>query len=128
MARGVGWPGSHRHRKRRGGGRSVRRVRLNCAGDSTEQKANLSRPPSVIIDAREVLLLKAPGKAAPKPLSDEAFAKKSPGWKAAIESGKKSVNDLITTIQPKDILTEDQKGPWPRTTEKSALETADQNH
>lgn len=51
----------------------------------------------------------SPSKAAPAPLSDEAFAKKSPGWKAAIESGKKSVNDLIATIQTKDILTEDQK-------------------
>ncbi|MFT0533978.1 hypothetical protein ACMHYJ_14290 [Castellaniella hirudinis] len=49
------------------------------------------------------------GKAAPEPLSDEAFAKKSPGWKAMIESGKKTVNDLIATIQTKDILTEDQK-------------------
>lgn len=39
----------------------------------------------------------------------ESFEKKKAGWKAVIEGGKKSVNDLIATIQSKEILTDDQK-------------------
>lgn len=39
----------------------------------------------------------------------ESFEKKKAGWKAAIEGGKKSVNDLIATIQTKEVLTDDQK-------------------
>lgn len=39
----------------------------------------------------------------------EVFEKKKAGWKATIESGKKSVNDLIAMIQTKEILTDDQK-------------------
>lgn len=41
--------------------------------------------------------------------SDESFDKKKDGWKTTIESGKKSVNDLISTIQTKELLTDDQK-------------------
>jgi hypothetical protein len=43
------------------------------------------------------------------PCTDESFEKKKAGWKATIESGKKSVNDLIATIQTKEILSNDQK-------------------
>lgn len=43
------------------------------------------------------------------PCTQEAFEKKKAGWKAAIEGGKKSVNDLIATIETKELLTEDQK-------------------
>lgn len=39
----------------------------------------------------------------------ESFEKKKASWKAVIEGGKKTVNDLIATIQSKEILTDDQK-------------------
>lgn len=41
--------------------------------------------------------------------SAEAFEKKKAGWKAAIEAGHQSVNDLITTIETKELLSNDQK-------------------
>ena len=41
--------------------------------------------------------------------SVEKFAASKAGWKSVIESGRKSVNDLIATIQTKEILTVDQK-------------------
>lgn len=49
---------------------------------------------------------------------DESFAKKSAGWKAAIEGGKKTVNDLIATIETKETLSIDQKieiASWAKT-------------
>lgn len=42
-------------------------------------------------------------------VTTEAFDKKKAGWKALIEKGTKSVNDLIATIQTKELLSEDQK-------------------
>ncbi len=45
----------------------------------------------------------------PVPCTPESFEKKKAGWKAAIEGGKKTVNDLIATIQTKEILSDDQK-------------------
>lgn len=39
----------------------------------------------------------------------EVFEKKKAGWKATVESGKKSVNDLIATIESKELLSGDQK-------------------
>lgn len=39
----------------------------------------------------------------------EAFEAKKAGWKATITSGKKSANDLIATIQTKELLSDDQK-------------------
>lgn len=41
--------------------------------------------------------------------SDEDFAKKSPGWRETIISKKKTVTDLIATIQTRTTLTEEQK-------------------
>lgn len=41
-------------------------------------------------------------------LDDDAFAKKSVGWKKQIQAGK-SVNDLIAMIQTRETLTDDQK-------------------
>ncbi len=41
--------------------------------------------------------------------SDEEFAEKSPTWRKTIVDKKKSVRDLITTIQTRVLLTEDQK-------------------
>ncbi len=41
--------------------------------------------------------------------SPEAFEKKSPGWKKQIDSGAKTVNDLIAMIETKEALTDDQK-------------------
>ena len=41
--------------------------------------------------------------------SPESFEKKKDGWKSIIESGKKSANDLINTIQTREILNDDQK-------------------
>ena len=41
--------------------------------------------------------------------SAESFDKKKDGWKAAIEGGKKTVNDLIATIETKELLTAEQK-------------------
>jgi hypothetical protein len=48
-------------------------------------------------------------KSAPKTLSDEDFQRKSKEWRPVIESGKKSVNDLIAFIETKDQLTVDQR-------------------
>lgn len=39
----------------------------------------------------------------------ESFAKKSPGWRKLIIEKKKTVADLIATIQTKELLTEEQK-------------------
>ncbi|MDN8612749.1 hypothetical protein [Variovorax ginsengisoli] len=39
----------------------------------------------------------------------ESFEAKKEGWKKTVESGKKSANDLIKTIETKEILTADQK-------------------
>jgi len=41
--------------------------------------------------------------------SEESFKKNKADWKQAIISGKKSVNDLIKTIQLKETLTDDQQ-------------------
>lgn len=41
--------------------------------------------------------------------STESFEKQKAGWKKVVESGKKTANDLISTIQTKEILTDDQK-------------------
>lgn len=41
--------------------------------------------------------------------SAESFEKQKAGWKKTVESGKKSVNDLINTIQTREILSDDQK-------------------
>lgn len=41
--------------------------------------------------------------------SDETFEKKKGGWRMAIETGNKSVNDLIAMIQTKELLTSEQK-------------------
>jgi hypothetical protein len=49
---------------------------------------------------------------APKELptvSAEAFDKKKAAWKATVEKGTKSANDLIATIQTKELLTDEQK-------------------
>ena len=51
--------------------------------------------------------------------TDESFAAQKAGWKKVIEGKKKSVNDLITTIQTQEILTDDQKmeiASWTTTT------------
>lgn len=51
--------------------------------------------------------------------SDADFEKKKASWKATVESGKKSVNDLIAMIQTKETLTQDQKieiASWAPTT------------
>ena len=42
-------------------------------------------------------------------LSDDAFQKQKAAWQGVIESGKKSANDLIATVQTKTLLTDDQK-------------------
>lgn len=39
----------------------------------------------------------------------EAFEKRKAGWKAAIEQGVQEVNDLITTVETRELLTVDQK-------------------
>lgn len=39
----------------------------------------------------------------------EAFDKRKAGWKAAIEGGVQEVNDLITTVETRELLTVDQK-------------------
>lgn len=41
--------------------------------------------------------------------SDESFAKKQAGWQAMIEGGKKTVDELIATIQTRETLTDEQK-------------------
>lgn len=49
---------------------------------------------------------------APKTLptcTDEEFESKKVGWRKVIVEGKKTVKDLIATIQTKTLLTEDQK-------------------
>ena len=42
-------------------------------------------------------------------LSAADFDKKKAGWEKVIKSGAKSVNDLIATIQTKEMLTDEQK-------------------
>ena len=39
----------------------------------------------------------------------ESFEKQKAGWKKIVEAGKKSVNDLITFIQTRELLTDDQR-------------------
>lgn len=46
---------------------------------------------------------------APPPYPDEDFRANLPKWRAAIESGKKSAEDLIAMVQTKGTLTDDQK-------------------
>jgi hypothetical protein len=41
--------------------------------------------------------------------SAESFEKKKVGWKKAVESGTKSVNDLISFIQTKELLSDEQR-------------------
>lgn len=41
--------------------------------------------------------------------SPESFEKNKASWQRAIKDGKKSVNDLISTIQTKELLSDDQK-------------------
>ena len=41
--------------------------------------------------------------------SAESFDKQKAGWKKAIADGKKTVNDLITTVQTKETLSDAQK-------------------
>lgn len=41
--------------------------------------------------------------------SPEKFSKKTPEWRALILDGKKTVKELIATIESKELLTEDQK-------------------
>jgi hypothetical protein len=41
--------------------------------------------------------------------SQESFEKKKAGWKKLIDEGKKTVSDLITMIQTKELLTDEQK-------------------
>jgi len=45
----------------------------------------------------------------PATMSAEAFDKKKAGWKATVESGKKTANDLIAMIQSKDPLSPEQQ-------------------
>jgi recombination protein RecT len=42
-------------------------------------------------------------------LSDEDFEKKKEGWRSVIVSNKKTVRDLISFIESKELLTEEQK-------------------
>lgn len=42
-------------------------------------------------------------------VSDADFEKKKAGWKATVVNGIKSVNDLIATIETKELLSNDQK-------------------
>lgn len=45
-----------------------------------------------------------------KPIcTPESFEKQKSGWKAVIESGKKTANSLIATIETREKLTDDQK-------------------
>lgn len=43
------------------------------------------------------------------PCSAESFDKNKASWMKVIKDGKKTVNDLISTIQTKEMLTDDQK-------------------
>jgi recombination protein RecT len=45
----------------------------------------------------------------PEVMSAEAFDKKKAAWKAMVESGKKTANDLISMIQTKELLSDDQR-------------------
>jgi hypothetical protein len=41
--------------------------------------------------------------------SAAAFEKKKVGWMGIVQSGKKTANELIATIQTKELLSDDQK-------------------
>ena len=43
------------------------------------------------------------------PCTPESFEKNKAGWKKTVEKGIKSVNDLITTIQTRELLNDDQR-------------------
>lgn len=45
----------------------------------------------------------------PVEMSSETFDKKKASWKATIESGKKTANDLIKFIETRDVLSNDQR-------------------
>lgn len=45
----------------------------------------------------------------PPACTPESFAKQADSWKAIVASGKKSVNDLISTIQTRETLTPEQR-------------------
>lgn len=51
----------------------------------------------------------AGGAEQPATMSAEAFEKKKAGWKATVESGKKTANDLIAMIQSKELLSAEQQ-------------------
>lgn len=42
-------------------------------------------------------------------VTPEAFEKKKAGWKKTVEAGTKTANDLIVTIQTKELLTDQQR-------------------
>jgi hypothetical protein len=50
-----------------------------------------------------------PPKLGPTALSAEAFAKDSPGWKAMVQSGKKTAEALISMLSSKNTLSDEQK-------------------
>lgn len=55
----------------------------------------------------------------------ESFASQKAGWKKVIESKKKTVNDLIATVQTKELLSDDQKveiASWAATPTTGATE------
>lgn len=70
------------------------------------------------IDQETGEIAKQAAPARPECSADSFMAQKA-GWKKVIEGGRKSVNDLITTIQTEEILTDDQKmeiASWTETT------------
>ena len=70
-------------------------------GDTTPEQAfavDASAPPPAPAPRTE-----------PKALSDEDFAKKRDGWRALVQTGKKTAADLIAMIQTKDRLSDEQR-------------------
>lgn len=71
---------------------------MSVPGDWFEIEANNAQAPATPPPTKEVPLC-----------TPESFDKKKSGWKSAIDTGKKTVNDLIAFIQTKEMLSNDQK-------------------
>jgi hypothetical protein len=70
----------------------------------------LDTPPEKFMGPADIVGAPEPA-AAPKPAfyTDEAFKKNLPAWTKAIEGKKKTVDEVIATVETKAPLTEDQK-------------------
>ena len=75
-------------------------------GVYTADELESAPPPEKFMGNAEVMPANPP--AAPTYYADESFTKNLPAWKRLIESGKKTVDDIIAMVSSKATLTESQ--------------------